>query len=185
MSPPKILTFHQPCQTRSSYIRCTSSNVWPSGHFRAVRGAWRAHVPPPPVFGRSVNPISTGGHIIPTTLLRAPPRIFRSCDGPAFCTFLTFSISHQEIKSVIDHTSENKFTPDRKSVGGVPPLPRRRHFTPSLPPTTPARQIEMMIQKNIKARPWPFISQVPPCPPASSLDVWICVGFWGWGSICE
>ena len=28
-------------------------------------------------------------------------------------------ISHQEIESVIDHTSENKFTPDRKYVGGV------------------------------------------------------------------
>ena len=36
-------------------------------------------------------------------------------------------ISHQEIESVIDHTSENKFTPDRKYVDGVaaaaPPPP--------------------------------------------------------------
>ena len=30
-------------------------------------------VPPLPVFGRSVNPISTGVHIVPTTLVRAPP----------------------------------------------------------------------------------------------------------------
>ena len=25
-----------------------------------------------------------GGHIMPTTLLRAPPRIFRPCDGPKY-----------------------------------------------------------------------------------------------------
>ena len=40
-----------------------------------------------PVFGRSVNQPyinqARGGHIMPTTLLRAPPRIFRPCDGPA------------------------------------------------------------------------------------------------------
>ena len=36
---------------------------------------------PSPVFGRTVNPISTRGQIMPTTVLRAP-RIFRPCDGP-------------------------------------------------------------------------------------------------------
>ena len=39
---------------------------------------------PPPLFGRSVNPIPTGGggHIIPTQYY-VPPKIFRPCDGPA------------------------------------------------------------------------------------------------------
>ena len=27
--------------------------------------------------------VNQGGHIIPTTLLLAPPRIFRPCEGPA------------------------------------------------------------------------------------------------------
>ena len=36
---------------------------------------------PPPVFGRSVNPISTRGHIIPTQYY-VPSRIFRPCYGP-------------------------------------------------------------------------------------------------------
>ena len=35
------------------------------------QGAVGAH-DPPEVFGRSINPILTGGHILPTTLLRAP-----------------------------------------------------------------------------------------------------------------
>ena len=36
----------------------------------------------PPVFGRSVNPISTsGGQIIPTQYYESPPD-FRPCDGP-------------------------------------------------------------------------------------------------------
>ena len=39
--------------------------------------------PPPPVFGQTVNPMSTRGQIIPTTVLQAPPPwIFRPCDGP-------------------------------------------------------------------------------------------------------
>ena len=38
---------------------------------------------PPPVFGQTVNPMSTRGQIIPTTVLQAPPPwIFRPCDGP-------------------------------------------------------------------------------------------------------
>ena len=37
----------------------------------------------PPVFGRSVNPISTGGHILPTQYYEPPPQIFRPFDGPA------------------------------------------------------------------------------------------------------
>ena len=35
----------------------------------------------PPVFGRSVNPISTTGAHYPHPVLQAP-RIFRPCDGP-------------------------------------------------------------------------------------------------------
>ena len=45
----------------------------------------------PPLFVRSVNPISTrgeraGGHIIPT-LYYVPLRIFRPCDGPVICIY--------------------------------------------------------------------------------------------------
>ena len=35
-----------------------------------------------PVFGRLVNPISTGGHIMPTTLLRSPPPDFQNFRWP-------------------------------------------------------------------------------------------------------
>ena len=42
-------------------------------------GAWGGLAPP--MFGQTVNPISTRGQIIPTTVLRAR-RIFRPCDGP-------------------------------------------------------------------------------------------------------
>ena len=35
-----------------------------------------------PVFGRSVNPISTWGQIMPTTFLPAPPQNFRPSDSP-------------------------------------------------------------------------------------------------------
>ena len=39
----------------------------------------------PPSFGRLVNPLSTGGHIIPTTLQPAPPSgIFRPFNGPEY-----------------------------------------------------------------------------------------------------
>ena len=54
----------------------TSQNIW---HFISIV-LWMIDRPvargviSPPVFGRSVNPISTrGGHIMPTTLLRATP----------------------------------------------------------------------------------------------------------------
>ena len=36
----------------------------------------------PPLFGGSVNPISTGGGHIPPHYYMPPPPIFRSCDGP-------------------------------------------------------------------------------------------------------
>ena len=45
----------------------------------------RGALAPPPVFGRSVNPISTRGAHYPHPVLLAP-RIFRPCDGPA-CQF--------------------------------------------------------------------------------------------------
>ena len=43
---------------------------------------------PPPVFGQTVNPISTRGQIVPTTVLQAP-RIFKPCDGPGIVVPLT------------------------------------------------------------------------------------------------
>ena len=71
MFPPKILTFRQPCQTRTVHISDVSR---------------------------------------------------QTCDRVVILYIFDVCvqyISHQEIESVIDHTSENKFTPDRKYVGGV------------------------------------------------------------------
>ena len=39
---------------------------------------------PPEVFGRSINPILTGGHILPTTLLPAPD--FQTFQRPCIST---------------------------------------------------------------------------------------------------
>ena len=44
-------------------------------------GAWEASAPP--IFGRSVNPISTRGSRLCPPKYYEPPRIFRPCDGPA------------------------------------------------------------------------------------------------------
>ena len=50
--------------------------------YRPVASGGAGGARAPPVFGRSVNPISTrGGHIIPTQYY-VPSRIFRPCDGP-------------------------------------------------------------------------------------------------------
>ena len=43
------------------------------------RGGWGALASPLPVFGQTVNPISTRGQIMPTTVIQAP-QIFRPCD---------------------------------------------------------------------------------------------------------
>ena len=37
----------------------------------------------PPLFGRSVNPISTRGGKLSPPSITCPPRIFRPCNGPA------------------------------------------------------------------------------------------------------
>ena len=48
---------------------------------RRKRGAEGALAPP--VFGRTVNPISTRGSRLCPPQYYEPPRIFRPCDGPA------------------------------------------------------------------------------------------------------
>ena len=53
-------------------------------HLRAVASkGLRGLKPHPPVFGRSVNPISTRGAHSPHPVLWTP-RIFRPCDGPVY-----------------------------------------------------------------------------------------------------
>ena len=54
---------------------------------RHQEGAGGASAPPPPIFDRSVNPISTrgGGRLCPP-LYYQPPQIFRPCDGPVLIT---------------------------------------------------------------------------------------------------
>ena len=64
----------------------------------------------PPVFGRSVNPLSTrGGAHYPHPVLQAP-RIFRPCDGPAidiaFCHLTYFLVvlhCHCHVFPSLDH----------------------------------------------------------------------------------
>ena len=79
------------------YSRSTQKIAGPS----QAGGGARA----PPLFGRSVNPISTrGGHIIPTQYY-VPSRIFRPCDGPVICTYkgkiLTFTIEFVKQKTFL------------------------------------------------------------------------------------
>jgi hypothetical protein len=52
-----------------------------NGQARRKRGAEGALAPP--VFGRTVNPISTRGSRLCPPQYYEPPRIFRPCDGPA------------------------------------------------------------------------------------------------------
>ena len=47
---------------------------------RKRTGGWGGFTKPP-VFGGTVNPISTRGQIMPTTVIQAP-QIFRPCDDP-------------------------------------------------------------------------------------------------------
>ena len=50
---------------------------------RAVaRGGGLGGLKPPQFLTDQLTLSQSGGHIMPTTLLRAPPRIFRPCDGP-------------------------------------------------------------------------------------------------------
>ena len=90
-------------------------------NIRRPVGAWCVWHPPD--FGRSVNPISTGGHIMPTTL-QLTPRIFRPSYDPVlnydgkydislirFPPILISNLSHdffhenQRIKLVNDQTT--------------------------------------------------------------------------------
>ena len=50
-----------------------------------------ASAPLPPVFGRSVNPISTGGHIIPTQYYKPPPD-FQTFRRPCIIVLLMLRI---------------------------------------------------------------------------------------------
>ena len=59
--------------------------AWYYAGLSQAGGRGGGHMPPPtpPLFDRSVNPVSTRGrHIIPTQYY-VPSRIFRPCDGPA------------------------------------------------------------------------------------------------------
>ena len=66
-----------------SCISCAARNVFPINSLAgpSQAGGWGA-LAPPPVFGQTVNPISTrGGRLYPPQYYE-PPRIFRPCDGP-------------------------------------------------------------------------------------------------------
>ena len=58
---------------------------------RRKRGAGGARALP--LFGRSVNPISTRGAHYPHPVVYVPPRIFRPCDGPALILSKELGIS--------------------------------------------------------------------------------------------
>ena len=59
-------------------------------------GGWGGGLSPP-VFHRTVNTISTGGQIMPTTVLQAP-LIFRPCHGPELTSQIKEKI-HRNIQN--------------------------------------------------------------------------------------
>ena len=96
MHVKKYALFQVACRLLSSYsmrsvvfVRVTKTTTHQSYKREpglSELGGWGPEGPWPPRFGRSLNPISTGGQIVPTKLILAPPsspRIFRPSYGPS------------------------------------------------------------------------------------------------------
>ena len=93
MHVKKYALFQVACRLLSSYsmrsvvfVRVTKTTTHQSYKREpglSELGGWGPEGPWPPRFGRSLNPISTGGQIVPTKLILAPP------SSPGFLDFPT------------------------------------------------------------------------------------------------
>ena len=81
---------------------CNNSTGQKNCSFRIIKGLLEpgGQCHPSQDFGRSVNPIATGGHMKSTTLhtTRPPTRTFRPSLGPAFLEYLKIPLSLENVR---------------------------------------------------------------------------------------